>query len=63
MTKIPPLFGYCVKQTIKEFENHPIIVESKKNINIVEKFMIKEATILDINTLLKSVNTKKSNRT
>ena len=50
--------GYCVKQIIKKFLNHPSIVEIKKNINIVEKFTIKEATVSDINTLLKSVNTK-----
>ena len=55
--------GYCVKQIIKTLENHPSIVEIKKNINIVEKFTIKEATVSDINTLLKSVNTKKSNWT
>ena len=69
MTGIPldisPLYGlqendgYCVKQIIKKFENHPSIVEIKKNINIVEKITIKEATVSDINTLLKSVNTKK----
>ena len=52
--------GYCVKQIIKKFENHPSIVEIKKNINVVEKFTIKEATVSDINTLLKSVNTKKA---
>ena len=50
----------CVKQIIKKFENHPNIVEIKKNINIVEKFTIKEAMVADINTLLKSVNTKKA---
>ena len=70
MTGIPPdispLYdlqkndGYCVKQIIKKFENHPSIVEIKKNINMVEKFTIKEATVSDINTLLKSVNTKKA---
>ena len=70
MTGIPPdispLYdlqkndGYCVKQIIKKFENHPSILEIKKNINIVEKFTIKEATVSDINTLLKSVNTKKA---
>ena len=69
MTRIPPdispLYdlqennGYCVKQIIKKFENHPSIVEIKKNINIVEKFTMKEATVSDTNTLLKSVNTKK----
>ena len=69
MTGIPadinPLYdlqennGYCVKQIIKKFENHPSIVEIKKNINIVEKFTIKEAMVSDTNTLLKSVNTKK----
>ena len=51
---------YCVKQIIKKFESHPSIVETKKNINIVEKFTIKEATVSNINTLLKSVNTKKA---
>ena len=70
MTGIPPdispLYdlqkndGYCVKQIIKKFENHPSIVEIKKNINIVEKFTINETTVSDINTLLKSVNTKKA---
>ena len=70
MTGIPPdinpLYdlqendGYCVKQIIEKFENHPSIVEIKKNINIVETFTIKEATVSDINTLLKSVNTKKA---
>ena len=49
-----------VKQIIKKFENHPSIVEIKKNINIVETFTIKEATVSDIKTLLKSVNTKKA---
>ena len=48
---------YCVKQIIKKFESHPSIVEIKKNINIIEKFTIKEVTVSDINTLLKSVNT------
>ena len=52
--------GYWVKQIIKKFENHPCIVEIKKNINIVEKFTIKEVKVLDINTLLKSVNIKKA---
>ena len=51
---------YCVKQIIKKFESHPSIVEIKKNINIVGKFTIKEATVSDINTLLKLVNTKKA---
>ena len=70
MTGIPPDINplydlqendvYCVKQIIKKFESHPSIVEIKKNINIVEKFTIKEATVSDINTLLKSVNTKKA---
>ena len=50
---------YCVKQIINKFENHPSIVGIKKNVNIVEKFTIKESTVLDINTLLKSVKTKK----
>ena len=70
MTGIPPdispLYdlqgneGYCVKQIISKFEKHPGIVEIKKNINIVKKFTIKEATVSEINTLLKSVNTKKA---
>ena len=70
MTGIPPDINplydlqendvYCVKQIIKKFESHPSIVEIKKYINIVEKFTIKEATVSDINTLLKSVNTKKA---
>ena len=70
MTGIPPdispLYdlqendGYCVKQIIKKFENRSSIVEIKKNIHIVEKFTIKEATISDINTLVKSVDTKKA---
>ena len=51
---------YCVKQIIKKFESHPSIAEIKKNINIVELFTIKEATVSDINKLLKSVNTKKA---
>ena len=51
---------YCVKQINKKFESHPSIVETKKNINIVEKFTIKEATVSNINTLLKSVNTEKA---
>ena len=69
MTGIPPDISplydlqknnvYCVKQIIKKFESHPSIVEIKKYINIVEKFTIKEATVSDINTLLKSVDTKK----
>ena len=53
---------YCVKQIIKKFESHLSIVEIKKDINIVEKFTITEATVSDINTLLKSVNTKKATR-
>ena len=32
----------------------------KKNISTVEKIIIKEATVSEINTLLKSVNTKKA---
>ena len=51
---------YCVKQIIKKFETHPSIVKIKKKINVPENFTIKEATISDINTLLKSVNTKKA---
>ena len=53
---------YCVKQIIQKFENNCSIVEIKKNINTVEKFTIKEATVSDINMLLKSVNTKKATR-
>ena len=49
---------YCVKQIIKKFETHTTVVEIKKIMNILEKFTIKEATVSDINTLLKSVNTK-----
>ena len=69
MTGIPPYISplydleendvYCVKKVIDKFESHPSIVEIKKNVNIVEKFTVKEATVSDINTLLKSVNTKK----
>ena len=51
---------YCVKQIIKKFESHPSIVEIKKNINIVEKFTLKEATVMDMNTLFKLVNTKRA---
>ena len=51
---------YCIKQIIKKFESHPSIVEIKKNINIIEKSTIKEATVSGINTLLKSVNAKKA---
>ena len=61
MTGIPPEINplydlqendfYCVKQIIKKFESHPSIVEIKKNINIVEKFTIKEATVSDSNKL------------
>ena len=61
MTGIPPNIislydlqetgNYCVKQVIKKFKTHPSIVEIKKNINIVEKFTIKEATVSDINKL------------
>ena len=69
MTRIPPDISplydlqendvYCVRQIVKKFESYPSLVEVKKSINIVEKFRIKEATVSDINTLLKSVNTKK----
>ena len=51
---------YCVKQITKKLESHPSIVEIKKNINTVEKFTLKEATVSDINTQLKSVNTKRA---
>ena len=51
---------YCAKQINKYFETHPSIIEIMKNINILEKFTIKEATVSDINTLLKSVNKKKA---
>ena len=61
MTGIPPDISslydlqengnYFVKQVIKKFKNHPSIVEIKKNINIVEKFTIKEATVSDSNKL------------
>ena len=67
MTGIPPDFNplyelqendvYCVKQIIKKFESHPSIAEIKKNIIIVEKFTIKDATVSDINKLFKSLNT------
>ena len=70
MTGIPPDISplhdlqendvYCVKQIIKKFGNHPSIVEITKNISIVEKFTIKETTVSDIYTLLKSVNTKRA---
>ena len=69
MARIPPDISplydlqendvYCVRQIVKKFESHPSLVEVNKSINIVEKFRIKEATVSDINTLLKSVNTKK----
>ena len=69
MTRIPPDISplddlqendvYCVRQIVKKFESYPSLVEVKKSINIVEKFRIKEATVSDINTLLKSENTKK----
>ena len=54
---ISPLYGlqendvYCVKQIIEKFETHPSIAEIKKNINILEKFTIKEMKVSDINTL------------
>ena len=51
---------YCAKQLIKKFECHPSIVDIKKNISVVEKLTIKEATVSNINTLFKSVNTKKA---
>ena len=51
---------YYVKQILKKFEAHPSIVKIKKNINVIENFAIKEATVSDINTLLKPVNTKKA---
>ena len=35
-------------------------MEIKKNISTLEKITIKEATVSEINTLLKSVNTKKA---
>ena len=70
MTGIPPDINllhdlqesdvYCVKQITKKFESHPSVAEIRKNINIVEKLTTKEATVSDINTLLKSVNTKKA---
>ena len=63
MTGIPPDISplydlqenevYCVKQIIKKFETHSSIVEILKNINILEKFKTKEATVSDIHTLLK----------
>ena len=63
MTGIPPDISplydlqendvYCVKQIIKKFETHSRIVEILKNINILEKFKTKEATVSDIHTLLK----------
>ena len=63
MTGIPPDISplydlqendvYCVKQIIKKFETHSSIVEIMKNINILEKFTTKEATVSDIHTLLK----------
>ena len=69
MTGIPPDISplydlqknnvYCVKQITKKFESHPSIVEIKKNISIAHKFILKEATVSDINILLKSLNTKK----
>ena len=51
---------FCAKQLIKRFECHPSKVDIKKNINVVEKLTIKEATVSNINTLFKSVNTKKA---
>ena len=50
----------CKTKFVKKFEKHPSIVEIKKDINIAEKFTIMEAMVSDINTLLKSVNTKKA---
>ena len=70
MTGVPPDINplydlqendvYCVKKIIKKFETHSSIVEIKKNINILEKSTIKEATVSDINTLLKSVITEEA---
>ena len=70
MTGVPPDISplydlqendvYCVKKIIKKFETHSSIVEIKKNINILEKSTIKEATVSDINTLLKSVITEEA---
>ena len=54
---------YCVKQVIKKFKTHTSIVEIMRNINIPEKLTIKETTVLDINTLLKLVITKKASGT
>ena len=70
MTGVPPDISplydlqendvYCVKKIIKKFETHSSIVEIKKNINILEKSTIKEVTVSDINTLLKSVITEEA---
>ena len=70
MTGVPPDISplydlqendvYCVKKIIKKFETHSSIIEIKKNINILEKSTIKEATVSDINTLLKSVITEEA---
>ena len=50
---------YSVRNIIKQFENHPSIIEIKKNVNITEKFELKEAKVSEIYNLLKSINTKK----
>ena len=55
---------HCVKQIIKKFETYPSIVEIKKSIDILEKkYSTQDATVSDINTLLKSVNSKKTTTT
>jgi len=51
---------YMVRNIIKQYEKHPSIIEIRKNVNITEKFEIKEATVSEINTLLKSLNGKKA---
>ena len=51
---------YAVRNIIKQYENHPSIVEINKHVNITEKFEIKEATVPEINKLLKSINVKKA---
>ena len=55
---------HWVKQIIKKFETYPSIVEIKKSIDILEKkYSTQDATVSDINTLLKSVNSKKTTTT
>ena len=49
-----------VKNIIENFKNHPSIIQIKNKSSALEKFKLPKAEVIDINSLLKGINTKKA---